>query len=1037
MPFATRFLLPLALLATPLLAEDPPFEWGGDADSALRTVRTGYYVNWLRSAVPTSDGGMIVVWGDARGGNFDVYAQKLHPEAQALRWGNGAPLQISGELDQQAEPLAISDGNGGAFVVWFDFRDGSGGGSLYINRIMDEGEQGSVLWNQDLLLHQGGLIDSDYLAGDLKGVPDGEGGCWIAWTDLRNSDWDLFLARLGPDGSMDEIYQDGLAISTAPGSQSSLRLEPDGNGGVWLAWIDTRNGPDGDVYAQHVSAAGGITGAENGVLVQGGSGFQLEPALAADGSGAWLAWTDRTTDFFGDLRMQRLDAALQSQLSDTQSRIAAQPGVRESASALAVTQPGECLVVWEDSRNEEGSQEADLYMQRVLQSGETLFEEGGRGLALVPGIQEDPRILQEQDRVYIAWQDRRFEPRSNVYVQALESDWQTAWAENGVALQLEESQTRASEVILSPAGEGLQALWFDEMRGAPGLRYQVLDSDGARMKAEEGAEIVWGPAGDAWGLQLADNGNGVLAGWVESTTWAGADKLMLQFIESSDGQLQLEAAGRVLFPDIEERTQSYVIHKAEDGSFYVAAELGDYLSQRAWLHHLDAWGNPLWPEPVSACETFDESGQSGHYQRNLRLASHPDGGVLLGWDGNWGASESLYGDLGLQAFSATGERLWGSEGLRITDSPLVAEGLEHMLIQGGEAVLFYSVQDLANRLYYYQRITASNGGILSGGTIIESEGRRRQLQVARLAGGDLACVWQNLEDDGRNSLQGLALDAEWNTAWTQEFSGIGNSFDRHVLVPDPWGGLIIASSELDMAFDSRVGVRHVLADGSLRWETAEAVLRPDEGRETEPALQLWGSGEDTRAALAFIRKNPDGTGDRLYIGGHELATADPAEPPRLWHGTFYANTELRDLRETAMTAAGASGAYLGWIEQIRLRTQCCIQPIKNIHLLRLGETSTSVGGDALLLPQSLALRSAPNPFNPVTRIDFQLAAPATVHLALYDLRGRLVRELIQGTPLLQGTHSLTLDGSGLASGSYFLSLQAGEQQMHHKVLLVK
>jgi hypothetical protein len=65
----------------------------------------------------------------------------------------------------------------------------------------------------------------------------------------------------------------------------------------------------------------------------------------------------------------------------------------------------------------------------------------------------------------------------------------------------------------------------------------------------------------------------------------------------------------------------------------------------------------------------------------------------------------------------------------------------------------------------------------------------------------------------------------------------------------------------------------------------------------------------------------------------------------------------------------------------------------------------------------------PNPFNPSTRIAFDLEAPATVHLRVYDAAGRLVRSLVDEA-MPAGRYVKTWDGRDgagrqVASGIYF------------------
>jgi len=94
------------------------------------------------------------------------------------------------------------------------------------------------------------------------------------------------------------------------------------------------------------------------------------------------------------------------------------------------------------------------------------------------------------------------------------------------------------------------------------------------------------------------------------------------------------------------------------------------------------------------------------------------------------------------------------------------------------------------------------------------------------------------------------------------------------------------------------------------------------------------------------------------------------------------------------------------------------------------------------LPTELALRpAAPNPFNPATRLAYDLPAQADVHLAVYNALGQTVRVLVNGTQAA-GTHEITWDGRdaqgrAAASGAYVILLRAGEQTRQQRVVLAR
>lgn len=98
------------------------------------------------------------------------------------------------------------------------------------------------------------------------------------------------------------------------------------------------------------------------------------------------------------------------------------------------------------------------------------------------------------------------------------------------------------------------------------------------------------------------------------------------------------------------------------------------------------------------------------------------------------------------------------------------------------------------------------------------------------------------------------------------------------------------------------------------------------------------------------------------------------------------------------------------------------------------------GGTAL--PSKVELSPGrPNPFNPSTRISFRLPRDGRVTLRIYDMRGAVVRTLVDGA-YAAGTHAVTWDGradggAGVASGVYLYELRAGGEVARNKLMLMK
>ena len=83
----------------------------------------------------------------------------------------------------------------------------------------------------------------------------------------------------------------------------------------------------------------------------------------------------------------------------------------------------------------------------------------------------------------------------------------------------------------------------------------------------------------------------------------------------------------------------------------------------------------------------------------------------------------------------------------------------------------------------------------------------------------------------------------------------------------------------------------------------------------------------------------------------------------------------------------------------------------------------------------------PNPFNPNTSISYALPSGSNVSLNVYDIRGRLVRTLVDERKPA-GSYNLMWDGTDelgrkVSSGVYFYRMQSGDFTQTRKMVIVK
>ena len=90
-----------------------------------------------------------------------------------------------------------------------------------------------------------------------------------------------------------------------------------------------------------------------------------------------------------------------------------------------------------------------------------------------------------------------------------------------------------------------------------------------------------------------------------------------------------------------------------------------------------------------------------------------------------------------------------------------------------------------------------------------------------------------------------------------------------------------------------------------------------------------------------------------------------------------------------------------------------------------------------IIPVEFSLKSAyPNPFNPVTTLEFGLPIDGNISIKVYNIQGRLV-EALTTSYMEAGYHSVVWNADRHSSGVYFVKMVAGDYISTQKLMLVK
>lgn len=87
-------------------------------------------------------------------------------------------------------------------------------------------------------------------------------------------------------------------------------------------------------------------------------------------------------------------------------------------------------------------------------------------------------------------------------------------------------------------------------------------------------------------------------------------------------------------------------------------------------------------------------------------------------------------------------------------------------------------------------------------------------------------------------------------------------------------------------------------------------------------------------------------------------------------------------------------------------------------------------------PADINIDISPNPFNPVTRISYEITQSMKAEIAVYDIYGKKVAEIFKGH-IKPGIHNFDFNGSNLSSGIYYNIFKTPDFVKTSKMVLTK
>ena len=475
-----RFLFYYILFFTFSFAQ---FDWQDDGAA----IRQGLHVEWQRTGDANSDGSMIYAWSDCRNGVRDVVVQKVDLVGNNV-WGDYGIVAVTAE-GRQEDPQLVTDGAGGAYIIWMDYRDETDAeGDIYAQHVLNDG---SLAWGTEGLA----LVNNDGQQSSPNICSDGQGGAYVIWKDSAASSYgDIYATHLSSEGAIAPGL--GVPIITYSSHRSSPSLNTGGLGAAVLVWNDDRN-TDEDLYAQRISVNNGNINTEwgdGGKLIIGATGEQTSPRVAQyNGDNTIITWEDGRNGNT-DAYYQILDGNGNETL--TPNGVSVCIGDWQIIKPRVKAENAVAYIVWEDRRN---GWTSDIYAQKVNSDGSTAWVENGLEITTADGSQTEPRLTTDgSGGAYFVWEDQRNSDVTghDIYVQHISYDGLITHDENG-ELICDAENKQFNPLIRNDGTGGAFIVWGDQRTGGSyGIYFQHLTDTGITL-SENGKESFFGISTDA------------------------------------------------------------------------------------------------------------------------------------------------------------------------------------------------------------------------------------------------------------------------------------------------------------------------------------------------------------------------------------------------------------------------------------------------------------------------------------------------------------------------------------------------------------
>ena len=1024
-----KLILRTTVLAAILLLTSISFAQNLWEDGGV-PVRQGDFVMWDKTSAVNNAGETFILWTDMRNGAYHAYAQKFDISGNPS-WEEDGALMGSAVLYCYSKPVICASEDGGIIAAWMGRETEGYADDIKVQKF---DALGNIVWDAQ------GINICDIANASVfepRIISDGLSGAFIVWQDRRNGNYrDIYAQRILPNGSIAPGWEaNGNVVTIAADEQiyeAKGALCSDSAGGIVVVWADKRSGYL-DIYAQRMSSSGEALWQADGSPVCTFTSNQEYPNIATDGGGGfYIAWRDAR-----NYNQTKLDIYM-SHIDEDGSEIWTPDGIpvcnspeRQWYQRIASDGSGGVYAIWEDYRY--SYLHSDVFCQRIDTQGNMLWQIGGVAVCTETNSQKSVEIsLHSDDGIVAVWDDARsgsYYP--DIYSQFISTDGQPLWQTDGIPIGSAEYKQNLSNLHTLP-DDNIAYFWVDRRNDSPDIYHQQVDSDGNIQLPINGDLIIDGLDGNAYNPSLVSfPDDKYLSVWSDYRYEYSHRAPLYYQIMDIDGNFQFEADG-IPLSEIESEYLNDGPHTAissDDCALICwAQEYDPYTYQRVIAQKLDSEGDKIWGENGILVSTAGE-----WPQESSCICSDGQGGAFVAFE--------TYNDLNetkayIQRIDSEGNLPWGEEATQVFRFENDEEYWCGIVPDGaGNAII---VSCVGAWMTYYDIVAAralANGEIDWVATVCDSVSMY-QVTPSIIPGQDGFSIiaWRD-NRQGNYDIYAQRVNNDGTCVWQENgipVIDLESTQATFEMVEDHLGLVHFIWSDFRNAIDYDIYYQKLAPDGSKIFAEDGIPVCTAEGDQDAPMLVLDGAG----GVMAAWQDNRDV--DYQIYAVHLDADGLIAAPVWNPNGNSVSGDNF-DAINPFLASDNHGGAVIVW-EDYSLNGLDYEPEYFNIYAQRVNDFSAGIAGPIIsAIPNEYSLsQNYPNPFNASTTISFKLQAPSSTELKIFDITGREVWSKADGSwQLAAGQHSVVWDASGMASGVYFVRLEAGEFMQVRKLLLIK